>query len=191
MNLPPDTYDSVLLLAEPRSDSGSNHDGNDDGNHDGNINGNYGGSDDGQNLPPALFIKKDVMLKLVASTRAGGKISRQNGTFGTMAAERTEALLAGLLDDGTGGMVKPSFAATDAIPLKLARGKGDAFATAPTNMLATDNNNKSLTEGVGYVDFGDDLEADLESGDDDDDELIDENELLTEEDLTRPVVQRE
>jgi len=41
--------------------------------------------------------------------------------------------------------------------------------------------------GVGFVDFSDDFGEPLIKGEDDDDELIDEDTLLTEEDLRRPV----
>jgi hypothetical protein len=42
--------------------------------------------------------------------------------------------------------------------------------------------------GVGFVDFSDDLDDPIITGEDDD--LIDEDEFITEEDMARPVVQR-
>jgi hypothetical protein len=44
--------------------------------------------------------------------------------------------------------------------------------------------------GVGFVDFSDDLDDPIVTGEDDDD-LIDEDDLITEEDMARPVIQRE
>jgi hypothetical protein len=41
---------------------------------------------------------------------------------------------------------------------------------------------------VGFVDFGDDFDIPIITGEDD--ELIDEDDLLTEEDMTRGIVQR-
>jgi hypothetical protein len=43
--------------------------------------------------------------------------------------------------------------------------------------------------GVGFVDFSDDLDDPIITGEDDD--LIDEDDLITEEDMARPVIQRE
>ena len=186
INLPTETYDLVLLLSEPEGKEGQT----------------------------AQFVKKDVMLKLMQSMRAGARIRRLNGTFGTVTTERTEALLAGLLDDSTGGMMRPTFAATNAVPLQFAGGKkkvvmmkdvgdGDTdSATAVTNSngkrdmvssVATVTATPAETEhgkinGVGFVDFSDDLESELITGEND--ELIDEDSLLTEADLARPVIQR-
>jgi hypothetical protein len=42
--------------------------------------------------------------------------------------------------------------------------------------------------GVGFVDFSDDLDDPIITGEDDD--LIDEDDLITEEDMARPVIQR-
>ena len=192
ISLPTETYELVLLLSEPEGSEGET----------------------------AQFVKQDVMLKLVQSMRPGARIRRQNGAFGAVTMERTEALLAGLLDDGMGGMVRPSFADTSAVPLgKRAKkdfgaggdlnggsaaattnvnGKRDiapttttttttTTATAPTAAAATAVKNGKVN-GVGFVDFSDDLEAELITGEDD--ELIDEDLLLTEADLARPVIQR-
>lgn len=176
IKLPSEKYELVLLLSEPQGSAGE----------------------------ASHFVTKDVMLQLVQSMRAGARIRRQNGTFGTVTTERTEALLAGLLEDGTGGMVKPSLSDTSAVPLRLngARKTKEDHASANTNGTSalTNANGKrddmsavtmenGKVRGVGFVDFSDDLESELIIGEDD--ELVDEDSLLTEADLARPVVQRE
>ena len=175
ITLPSERYDLVLLLSEPQGSAGE----------------------------AAQFVTKDVMLQLVQSMRAGARIRRQNGTFGTVTVERTEALLAGLLEDGTGGMVKPSFSDTSAVPLRLGsarKTKQDHDGTKTNGSLAVTNANgkrddlstvtmeNGKVNGVGFVDFSDDLESELITGEDD--ELVDEDSLLTEADLARPVIQR-
>jgi hypothetical protein len=46
---------------------------------------------------------------------------------------------------------------------------------------------QSKPAGVGFVEFSDDFDDPMITGEDDDDELIDEDTLLTDEDLNRPV----
>jgi hypothetical protein len=46
---------------------------------------------------------------------------------------------------------------------------------------------QSKPAGVGFVDFSDDFGDPMITGEDEDDELIDEDTLLTEEDMKRPV----
>lgn len=204
ITLPSEAYDLVLLLSEPQLEGG-----------------------EGEERARQLFVEKDVMLKLVRSMRAGARIQRQNGRFGAVAAERTEALLAGLLDDDggagagavAGGMVKPTCSDTSAVPLRFGKrrkeegkgetkididGDGGGGSRSSTNgsvPAVTNANGKrgvassvlagtenGTVNGVGFVDFSDDLEAEIMTGEDD--ELVDEDSLLTEADLARPVIQR-
>ena len=110
-----------------------------------------------------------------------------------------EAILAGLAVDGD-DIVKPHQKDTGSVPLRLGK-KAEAKATTSalgTGAVTLNLNGKrkngptdiSQPPGVGFVNFDDDFnELDLDA-DDSDDELIDENTLLDEEDMKRPVVQR-
>ncbi len=74
--------------------------------------------------------------------------------------------------------------------------KSEGSAAAATGPVSLNLNGKrkngppdsAQLAGVGFVDFSDDLDG--PEVEDDDDELIDEDTLLDEEDMKRPVVQR-
>jgi hypothetical protein len=155
---------------------------------------------DGTRAESTQLLSREVFARIVQALRAGGKLKTQDGTFGqlTGSEELREAILAGLVVEGD-GMVKPDGSANDAVPLRLKRkdksaavsSAGPAVATAT---VAVNGKRKSVDmaqtqpAGVGFVDFSDDFDDPLITGeDDDDDELIDEDTLLTEEDLKRPV----
>jgi len=93
-------------------------------------------------------------------------------------------------------MVKPASTASEAVPLRFRRkDKTDAVSNAgPTIPVKVNGKRKGVDitpnkpAGVGFVDFSDDFEDPVITGeDDDDDELIDEDTLLTEEEMKRPL----
>ena len=152
------------------------------------------------------------MTKIVGALKAGGILRSQDGTFGKESnKEKTEAILAGLVD-GSEGMVKPEEVESVSIPLKFGRKKANGTTNGTTNGTngtthgngavplnsngtVTLNLNGKRNEpapakpfGVGFVDFSDDLDGFIETGDDDD--LVDEDDLITEEDMARPIIQR-
>jgi anamorsin len=142
---------------------------------------------------------------MVQALKAGGKLQAQDGTFGqnSHSMEYTEAILAGLVANGANGMLKPESSASQAVPLRFGKKKDKASAVSdagPAVLVATiplNGKRKSMDisqnckpAGVGFVDFSDDFGDPMITGEDDDDELIDEDTLLTEEDLKRPVVVR-
>ncbi|RDL37935.1 putative Fe-S cluster assembly protein dre2 [Venustampulla echinocandica] len=171
VTLPDSTYDLILILTDA----------------------------DGSRNESAQLLGRDVFGRIVRALKAGGKLHSQDGTFGQdpASADLREAILAGLVA-GEGGMAKPDYSAGDAVPLKLRRkDKGAAISKAEPAVTVTavplngklENGVASQNKpaGVGFVDFSDDFGDVLITGEDDDDELIDEDTLLTEEDLMRPI----
>ena len=167
-SLPESTYEVVLLLTDA----------------------------DGTRTESQRLLGRELMARLAESLKVGGRFRSQDGLFGNIeGAEKTEAILAGLVSDGGDGMIKPD-AGIAAVPLRLgkknANGNGILNGSVP---LPLNGKRKSVEEtpkpvqpvvGVGFVDFSDDLE--LVTGEED--ELVDEDDLLTEEDRTRPIIQR-
>lgn len=173
VSLPDSTYDTIIILSDvdaTRSESQS-------------------------------LINRDVLAMIQKALKPGGRLRSQDGGFArTQGAERTEAILAGLMVEGSDGMIKPNYESTQSVPLRLGRKKGGGAATALTSAAGTgavtlNVNGKrkngppvdTQPNGVGFVDFSDDFDAPIEE---DDDELIDEDTLLDEDDLSRPIVQR-
>ena len=147
------------------------------------------------------LLSGDLLSRIVKSLKPGGKIRSQDGKFAIEDAdERRDAIFAGLIVEG-GDVVKPDHEATQSVPLRFGKKKSEGGAAATTSAAGTGAVSLNLNgkrkngppdstqpAGVGFVDFSDDFgEPEM---DDDDDELIDEDTLLDEEDLKRPVVQR-
>jgi hypothetical protein len=174
VNLPASTYDVVLLLADA----------------------------DGTTRESHRLLARDVVNKVVSALKVGGVLKSQAGPF--QGAERTEAILAGLTESAD-GMIKPEPEEPVSIPLKFGKKKINGVnGTNGTNGTASVNPDGSVplnlngkrnqpeppkpTTGVGFVDFSDDLDDPIITGEDDD--LIDEDDLITEADMARPVLQR-
>jgi hypothetical protein len=187
VQLPASTYDIVLLLTDA----------------------------DGTTRESHKLLGRDVMTKVVSALKAGGFLRSQDGLFGAAeSSEKTEAILAGLVA-GTDGMMKPAQTESVSIPLKFGKkktngvtngvnganglngtngmngtnGTVNADGSVPLNL----NGKRKSPEpakpfGVGFVDFSDDLDDPIITGEDD--ELIDEDDLITDEDRLGAVVQR-
>jgi len=170
VTLPDSTYDLILILTDC----------------------------DGTRIPYSQFLTRNVFGTIVPALKAGGKLEVQDGTFDQdISSEASrEAILAGLVIEGN-AMIKPDYNTSAAVPLKLRRkDKGAAVSSAgpavSTVAIPLNGKRKSVDmsqdkpAGVGFVDFSDDFDDPFITGEDDD-ELIDEDTLLTEEDLNRPV----
>ena len=175
VTLPPTTYDLIMILMD----------------------------DDETRAESKKLLNVDLLSRIVKALKPGGRIQSQDGKFGIEdEEERREAIFAGLMIEGN-DLVKPNQEATQSVPLRFGKKKNEGGAAAVNSAAGTGavtlnlngkrkNGPPDSTQpaGVGFVDFSDDFGAPEVDDDDDDDELIDEDTLLDEEDLKRPVVQR-
>lgn len=166
VNLPASTYDVVMLLTDA----------------------------DGTTRESHTLLVRDVMNKVVNALRTGGLFKSQHGAL--QGSEKTEAILAGLVE-GPEGMTKPVQEEPVSIPLKFGRKKVNGTVNSkanPDGSVPLNLNGKRPSPeptkplGVGFVDFSDDLDDPIITGEDD--YLIDEDDLITEEDMARPIIQR-
>ena len=141
------------------------------------------------------LLSPEVFQRLYRSLKPGGRIQSTSDYFENDKVQQREAIFAGFLVQG-GQLVKPQDMDIQSVPLKL--GTKSRNSEGSTNSEIVNVNGKgenwpldtTAPQGVGFVDFSDDFtvpEADFENSDD---ELIDENTLLDEEDMKRPVIQR-
>jgi len=139
------------------------------------------------------LLTRSIAAKVFDALKPGGIIKSQDGTFGTVnGPDKTEAILAGLTKNENGdGMVKPTAEdGTGVVMLKLGtkrtvNGK-IAGGAVPLRGAVQPTTSNAPAATVGFVDFGDDLDE-IVTGEDD--ELIDEDDLLTEEDKIQGIVQ--
>lgn len=142
------------------------------------------------------LITRDMLSLLVKAMKPGGELHSQNRTFGqTDGAEKNEAILAGLTYDASRGFVKPDYSGQESVPLRFGKKKSVAQAAGGvtngadgsislplSNKRKTEDSTPTIPAGVGFDD-GTNNEAEQNS----DDELIDEDELMAGEDLSRPI----
>ncbi|KAK0739928.1 cytokine-induced anti-apoptosis inhibitor 1, Fe-S biogenesis-domain-containing protein [Apiosordaria backusii] len=179
VSLPAATYDLVLVLTDPD------------------------GSRRAEVSP--LLSNRDIWGKVVPALKAGGTLRSEDGSLGQgNSTEEREAVLAGLVV-GDDGYTKPDYAEEEVVPLRFGAKKVNADGSVPLSFGKKANADGSIPlsfgrkptavpapapvskgpAGVGFIDFSDDLDLDAE----DDDDVIDEDTLLTEEDLKRPIQQ--
>ncbi|KAL4885711.1 cytokine-induced anti-apoptosis inhibitor 1, Fe-S biogenesis-domain-containing protein [Aspergillus karnatakaensis] len=127
---------------------------------------------DGTRRSEALqLLKREVYAAVIPAMKGGAKLQTEDNFFGE--AEEREAVLAGLVK-GSNGFEKMDAGGAVALPLKLGRKKKAAAAAAPAPTPAPVVRPPPIISS---------LDNDLE-----DDELIDEDTLLSADDLKRPIV---
>lgn len=151
---------------------------------------------DGSRRESRSLLGRSIFEVLARTMKAGAVLRSQDEQLGTIhGLEKNEAILAGLSYQPGTGFVKPEHTAQESVPLRLGRRKNVAQAAgglhgASQGSVAVPLNGKRksqdvsnrLPEGVGFDD------GTLNGGEiDSDDELIDEDTLLDDEDLKRPV----
>ncbi|KAF7563431.1 hypothetical protein G7046_g667 [Stylonectria norvegica] len=160
VTLPPATYDLVLILADASSMLGES----------------------------LALITRNVLGPVAEALKPSGRLQAQNGNNLEESTLSKEAVLAGLVA-GRGGFEKPNYGDSEGtVSLKFGKKKKSQAGPAVGSVKINLNGNTTKLDmkpaapvapaGVGFVDFGDDF---------DDDDLIDEDTLMTEEDLKRPV----
>jgi hypothetical protein len=86
---------------------------------------------------------------------------------------------------GEDGFFKPEYEEEEVVPLRFGLGKKKVEGNGNGNGAVAPAVAVPAPVGVGFVDFSDDLDLDAE----DDEDVIDEETLLTEEDMLRPIQQ--
>jgi hypothetical protein len=129
------------------------------------------------------LLTRSILGPIAESLKAKGRLQSQNGAeLGQHVALAKEAVLAGLVASN-GGFDKPDYGDNEGVvSLKLGSKKKKLAVAAPPAPVQTLEVKPVVPAGVGFVDFSDDLDADY-----DDDDLIDEDTLMTEDDLKRPI----
>ncbi|KAH6899858.1 cytokine-induced anti-apoptosis inhibitor 1, Fe-S biogenesis-domain-containing protein [Thelonectria olida] len=188
VNLPPSTYDLVLILADASSMLGES----------------------------LALMTRSVLGPVAEALKPSGRLQGQDGNSLEESTLSKEAVLAGLVAS-KGGFEKPNYGANDGVvSLKFGKKKQTAFSDGSVPLSFGKKNQTVLPDGsvplnfkkkqtvlpdgsvplnfkkrpppveskpvvpvgVGFIDLSDDL---------DDDDLIDEDDLMTEEDLLRPI----
>ncbi|KAL2261404.1 hypothetical protein VTK26DRAFT_4222 [Humicola hyalothermophila] len=143
---------------------------------------------------PAQLRDRAVWSRLVPAIRPGGKVRGEDDGALTWEGEVVrEAVLAGLVRAAGGGgekagFEKPEYAEEEVVMLRFGGNKNKKNGEekeVPAVPSAAAPRAPQAPAGVGFIDFSDDLDLDAE----DDDDVIDEETLLTEEDLRRPIQQ--
>lgn len=175
VHLPAATYDIILILPDA----------------------------DGSRTESSKLLTSLVFSALAKSLKPGGKVDSLDGKFAASeSVERREAIFAGLMVEND-KIVKPTYNVTDPVPLRFGKKKEEggpvamsspAGSGAPSlNLTGKRKNGPSASTapaGVGFVLPGDDLDGNGDEDEDDENELIDEDDLLSDEDMKINLVQR-
>ncbi|KAK1966313.1 anamorsin family protein [Colletotrichum eremochloae] len=138
---------------------------------------------DGSRVESTRFLSDRAVLSAVADAlKPSAELKAQDG--GNLANDQAvarEAVLAGLVTAAAGGFTKPDYGEDQVVTLSFGKKKTAPAADGSVSLGGSSRPTTAPPAGVGFVDFSDDLDMD---GDDD---LIDEDTLLTDADLSRPL----
>ncbi|KAJ5945167.1 Cytokine-induced anti-apoptosis inhibitor 1 [Penicillium verrucosum] len=133
---------------------------------------------DGTRRSEALkLLTREVYATLVPAMKPGAKLQTQDSALN--ASDAMEAVLAGLVQSDN-GFEKPNFDPSAAVPLKFGLKKKNK-PTPPTAVPVIPSFSTGFAAPMG-------IDSPTNHDRDDDDELINEDTLLSEEDLTRPIM---
>lgn len=132
--------------------------------------------------PSAPQLTAATLDKVFASMVPGAKWRSWDDALG--GCDKLALLLAGFLveldDSGSSILVKPDI--LKSVPLRPRKKADGTSAVVPKAVVPAPAPVPALINGVGFVDYGDDL--------DEDEDLIDEDTLLDDADLATPIQQR-
>ena len=157
VKLPNSTYDLVLLLVDPTA---------------------------GTSISRRGYLDRSALTVVTQSMRSNATLRIDDGS-GLESREEKEAVLSGLVAEGTTEFRKPDFGDDEGV-VRLPFVKANKSKVNKMEEIAVSAGIAAPVAapvGVGFINGDDDL--DMLDGDEDDDELIDENELLTEEEKSR------
>ncbi|KAH1485897.1 electron carrier [Aspergillus fumigatus] len=148
------------------------------------------------------LINRQIFNQIIGSLRRGGYIYGQDAVSG-IAFDHNEAILAGLIHVGNGKYQKPDIKEMQAVPLRLGR-KNDHLAGAPSLQESaaehpcppevSEGKTASVDDGVAAVGSQKSPEtmisaSTMNSNEASDDELINEDNLLDDSELSAPIIQ--
>lgn len=156
---------------------------------------------DGSYNESTQLMNRHVITHIVNALKPNGRLQSQDGLFEVdHNLQQTELILAGLVKDGANGFVKPDYGGQHSIPLRLSSKKKISASALPDDGVKRDSaqdnvhsNGGSQTRpaGVGFVDLTDAFEGSgFTSYGEPSDELIDEDNLLSQADIGQPIIQR-
>lgn len=147
----------------------------------------------GTRTESAQYLGRDCFQQIFNALKAGGRVETQDKTLGQdqSSADFREAILAGLILDN-GGMIKPKYSTSDTVPIKLFKGRSKNYTEPTTRETVNSLNNSAITHSNNLKSRTNEtrnmnISVKPSFNDNDDEELIDEDTLLTKEEINRPL----
>ncbi|RHZ43724.1 electron carrier [Aspergillus thermomutatus] len=151
------------------------------------------------------LINRQTFTQIIKSLRRGGYIYSQDEVYGSagVAFNHNEAILAGLIRVDNGKYMKPDIEEMQAVPLRLGRKHNHLAGTSSLEKSAAEHQllsvffqDKSISGNDGVTVAGSqkfheniDSAATMDNNEVSDDELINEDNLLDDSELSAPIIQ--